>query len=173
MKKSLCIAFVVLQAACAGTTPDQPLNNAQTGPVASLEDFQIVAGSGWKGHLNYLDYSSEALSQIPVEVQFEEPSGRSLSYAIRYPGETQYNSREAIKVSRDGRKLNGDFIVSRERNASGDLALVTIYRGKDDNRAADIRMTYVIGSATFSVSKEVRFEGENDFFLRNQYSLAR
>jgi hypothetical protein len=172
MKKSLCIAFVVLLSACAGTAPDQPLN-AQTGPVASLQDFQIVAGSGWKGHLNYLDYSSEALSQIPVEVRFEEPRGRSLRYAIRYPGETQYNSREEIEVSRDGRKLNGDLIISRDRNANGDLALVTIYRGKDDNRAADIRMTYVIGSATFSVSKEVRFEDGNDYFLRNQYSFAR
>ena len=172
MKKSLLVAFVVLQAACAGVAPDYPVD-AQTGPVASSEDFRVVAGSGWKGHLSYLDYSSEALSKIPVEIQVDEPSGRTLVYAIRYPGETQYNSREKIKLSRDGRKLNGGLIIARKRKDNGDLTLVTTNQGKDDNRRADIRMTYTIGSTAFSISKEVRLEGESDYFLRNQYSLGR
>lgn len=172
MKKSLLVAFVVLQAACAGVAPDHPVD-AQTGPVASSEDFRVVAGSGWKGHLSYLDYSSEALSEIPVEIQVDEPSGRTLVYAIRYPGETQYNSGEKIKLSRDGRKLNGGLIIARKRKDNGDLTLVTTNQGKDDNRRADIRMTYTIGSTAFSISKEVRLEGESDYFLRHQYSLGR
>ncbi len=172
MKKSLLVVFVVLQAACAGVAPDH-LVDAQAGPVASAEDFRVAAGSGWNGHLSYLDYSSEALSQIPVEIQIDEPNGRTLGYSIRYPGETQYNSREKIKLSRDGRKLNGGLIIARKRNDNGDLILVTTYQGKDDNRRADIRVTYAIGSTAFSISKEVRFEGESDYFLRNQYSLVR
>ncbi len=172
MKKTLLAAFVVLQAACAGVAPNNAVD-AQTGPVASPEDFRVVAGSGWKGHLSYLDYSSEALSKIPVEIEVDEPNGRSLSYAIRYPGETQYNSREKIQFSRDGRELNDGLIIARKRNDYGDLMLVTTYQGKDDNRRADIRVTYAIGSTAFSISKEVRFEGESDYFLRNQYSLVR
>jgi hypothetical protein len=50
---------------------------------------------------------------------------------------------------------------------------VTTYQGKDDNRRADIRVTYAIGSTVFSISKEIRFEGESDYFLRNRYSLVR
>jgi hypothetical protein len=69
--------------------------------------------------------------------------------------------------------LNGDLIIARQRNDNGDLTLVTTSQGKDDNRRADIRMTYAIGSTAFSISKEVRFEGEGDHFLRNQYSLVR
>lgn len=172
MKKSLLVAFVALQAACAGVAPDYPVG-AQTGPVASSEDFRVAAGSGWKGDLSYLDYSSGALSQIPVEIQVDEPNGRTLGYSIRYPGETQYNSRERIELSRDGRKLNGGLITARKRNDNGDLILVITYQGTDDNRRADIRVTYTIGSTTFSISKEVRFEGESDYFLRNQYSLVR
>ena len=172
MKKSLLFAFVILQAACAGVATDHTVD-AQTGPVASLEDFRIAAGSGWKGHLSYLDYSSKALSKIPVEIQLDEPNGRALVYSIRYPGETQYNSREKIKLSRDGRKLNGGLIVARTRNDNGDLTLVTTYQGEDNNRRADIRETYTIGSTAFSISKEVRFEGESDYFLRNEYSLVR
>lgn len=141
--------------------------------MASLEDFRVAAGSGWKGHLSYLDYSSEALSEIPVEIQVDEPSGRTLVYSIRYPGEMQHNSREKIKLSRDGRRLNGGLIIARTRNDNGGLTLVTTYQGKDNNRRADIRVTYAIGSAAFSISKEVRFEGESDYFLRNRYSLVR
>ena len=172
MKKSLLVAFVVLQVACAGVAPDH-LVDAQTGPVASAEDFRVVAGSGWNGYLSYLDYSSEALSRIPVEIQVDEPNGRTLDYAIKYPSETQYNSREKIKLSCDGRKLNDGLIIARKRNDNGDLILVTTYQGKDDNRRADIRVTYAISSTVFSISKEIRFEGESDYFLRNQYSLVR
>jgi len=172
MKKSLLVAFVVLQAACAGVAPDHPVD-VHTGPVASPEDFRVLAGGGWKGHLSYLDYSSEALSKIPVEIQVDEPDGRTLVYSIRYPGETQYNSRENIKFSRDGRLLNGSLIIAREDNDNGDLLLVTTDQGEDDNRRADIRVTYSIGSTAFSITKEVRFEGESSYFLRNEYSLVR
>ncbi len=172
MKEALLVAVALLQAACAGVAPDHPVD-VQSGPVASSEDFRLIAGSGWKGHLSYLDYSSKALSKIPVEIQVDEPNGRTLGYSIRYPGETQYNSREKIELSRDGRKLNGGLIVARKRDENGDLTLVTIYQGKDDNRRADIRETYTIGGTAFSISKEVRFEGASDYFLRNRYSLVR
>jgi hypothetical protein len=172
MKKSILVIFAVLQVACAGVAPDHPIDT-QTGPVASAEDFRVVVGGGWNGHLSYLDYSSEALSKIPVEIEIDEPSGRALGYSIKYPGEMQYNSREKINLSRDGRRLNGGLIVARKRNENGDLVLVTTDQGTDDNRRADVRVTYVIGSTAFSISKEIRFEGENDYFLRNQYSLFR
>ena len=83
----------MLQTGCAGVTSDQA-NSTPTGPVASPEDFRVLSGNGWKGHLTYLDYSSGSRSQIPVEIQVDEPNGRSLSYSIKYPGETQYNSSE-------------------------------------------------------------------------------
>ena len=113
------------------------------------------------------------MSRIPVEIEIREPKGRTLAFSIKYPGETQYNTTEKLKFSRDGRKLDGELIVAREQNEDGDLVLVTAYRGEDNNRPADIRVTYRIGSTAFSISKEVRFEGESDYFLRNQYSLAR
>jgi len=172
MKISLLVAVAVLQAACAGVAPNR-LADDQTDPTASSEDFRAIVGSGWKGQLSYLDYSSEELSKIPVAIQVDEPNGLTLGYSIRYPGETQYNSREEIEISHDGRKLNDGLISARKRDDNGDLMLVTTYQGKDDNRRADIRVTYVIGDRAFSISKEVRFENESDYFLRNQYSLVR
>lgn len=147
--------------------------DAGTAPVSSPEDFLVLAGGGWKGHLSYLDYSNGSLSQIPVEIHVDEPNGRTLGYSIQYPGETQHNSRERIKFSRDGRRIDGNLITDRAQDDNGNLILVTTFQGEDDNRRADIRVTYTIGSKAFTISKEVRFEGDSDFFLRNQYSLAR
>ena len=172
MKKLLLFVVVFMQAACVEDASNQP-NEARTGPVASSEDFRVAAGSGWKGHLTYLDYSSESVSKIPVEVEIYEPDGRTLVYAVKYPGEAQYNSREKIRFSRDGRKLDGNLLIARNRNDAGDLVLVTGFRGEDNNRPADIRVTYEISVNSFSVSKEVKFDGENDYFLRNRYSLTR
>ncbi|NNF66130.1 MAG: hypothetical protein HKM98_01330 [Gammaproteobacteria bacterium] len=172
MSKILPVIAVILLAACTDDSSSQS-GEAQTGPVVSTEDFRVAAGSDWKGHLSYLDYSSGSMSRIPVEIEIEEPTGRTLVYSIKYPGETQYNAREKIKFSRDGRQLDGGLIVAREQNADGDLVLVTTFRGEDDDRPADIRMTYEIGSSEFSISKEVRFEDDSEYLLRNKYSLSR
>ena len=172
MKKLLLVMVVFIQAGCMNDASNLD-GEAQTGPIASSEDFKVAAGSGWKGHLNYLDYSSEAMSRIPVEIEIDEPKGRTLVYSIKYPGETQYNSREKIKFSRNGRELDGGLIIARDQNEDGDLVLVTAYRGEDNDRPADIRVTYEVGKTQFSISKEVKLDGESEFFLRNQYSLAR
>ncbi|MBT8083713.1 MAG: hypothetical protein KJN95_10395 [Gammaproteobacteria bacterium] len=172
MNELLLVTAVILLAACADNPASQS-GEVQTAPVASSEDFRIAAGSGWKGHLSYLDYSSGSMSRIPVEIEISEPKGRTLAYFIKYPGETQYNAREKIKFSRDGRELDGGRIVARELNADGDLVLVTAFRGEDNERPADIRMTYEISSAEFSISKQVRFDGESEYFLRNRYLLTR
>ena len=104
-------------------------------------DFISLAGDGWSGSLRYLDYSSNTEKRIPVEIRFDNPGTRKLDYRIKYPGETQYNTKERLKWSRDGRRLNGRTIVSRDRQADGTLVLITQYEGKDDNRSAEIRMS--------------------------------
>ncbi len=57
------------------------------------------------------------MKKLSVEIEIDEPSGRTLSYVIRYPGETQYNSREKIQFSRDSRESNGDAIIARNKNS--------------------------------------------------------
>ena len=132
-----------------------------------------MAGDGWSGSLLYLDYSSSTEQRIPVEIRFDKPGSRKVLYRIKYPGEAQYNAIEKLKWSRDGRKLNGENIVSRSREADGTLILVTQYDGSDDNRPAEIRMTYSLNKSALEISKDVRFEDEEDFFRRNAYELVR
>lgn len=141
--------------------------------LVSSADFAILAGDSWSGSLSYLDYSSNTEQRIPVEIRFDNPGSHKVVYHIKYPGEAQYNATEKLKWSRNGRKLDGEAIVNRSHDAEGTTILVTQFEGEDDNRPAEIRMTYSLNESVLAISKEVRFEEEADFFRRNAYELVR
>jgi len=63
-------------------------------------------------------------------------------------------------------------IIRRFRDEDGALVLVTQIRASDANEPADVRLTYTIAPRSFSVRKDVRFEG-GEFFNRNEYRLTR
>lgn len=141
--------------------------------LVSSADFTALTGDRWNGSLFYLDYSSNAEARIPVKFQFEEPGPRTVFYHIAYPGEAQFDTTEKLTWSRDGRKLNGARIVSRCLNADGTITLITQFDGEDDKRPAEIRMTYSLDSNALSIRKDVRFEGDVEFFRRSAYELGR
>ena len=151
---------------------DEPQVKPEEALVTSA-DFNALAGESWSGSLNYLDYSSSTEERIPVEVRFDEPDSNKVVYRIKYPGEAQYNTTEKLKWSRDGRKLNGEMIISRSRESDGTTILVTQFEGQDNNRPAKIRMTYSLNESALTISKHVRFEDEAGFFRRNAYELVR
>ncbi|MEL7296333.1 MAG: hypothetical protein AAGJ86_01660 [Pseudomonadota bacterium] len=142
-------------------------------PRVTHADLAILDGAPWIGSLNYLDYSSGEVEQIPVTIQFDKPGKRKVIYRIKYPGESQYNSREKLKISADGAKLNGEPIVSRTDLEDGTIVVVTEHRDKDDGRPADIRMTYSLHAARLEIRKEVRFASDSAYFERNAYRLTR
>lgn len=139
----------------------------------SMADFNLVAGTGWSGTLSYLDYTKQTRETIPVEFLIDEPKDRSITYAIKFPGEAKYNSREKIKLSRNGEHLNGDRVTKRVELAGGGLKIVTEKTGKDDNRPATIRTSYILTTDTFKIQKDVKFSDGTDYFNRNEFSLTR
>lgn len=148
-------------------------SDAPQPPVASAADLQRLSVSSWTGSLGYLDYSSGTWDTIPVAVRFDASKARVVRFHIKYPGESQYNESDKIRVSRNGQSLNGERIVERLEHADGTLTLVTLSRGKDDGRKADIRKTYMIGDGALTITKAVRFDGESEFFKRNAFELKR
>ena len=176
MKHLFLTAGITLMCACvepAHSTPQQSAETSETAYSVTASDFQTLVGDGWVGTLSYLDYSKETWEDIPVKLKVETPKKRSVSYAIKFPGESRYNTRERIKLSSDGTLLNGEQIVMRETLADGNLRILTEAPGKDDGKRATIRKEYVAGASTFIVKKYVKFEGEAEFFQRNEFNLAR
>ncbi len=141
-------------------------------PLARITDFSAMLGEEWSGELEYLNYGSTERSTIPVRMVARDMGKRSLRYGVIYPGETHMNARDTLRISRDGTQINGNTITRRSTSADGSLILVTEGKGRDDNRAAEIRMTYEISADRFSIRKDVRFEGA-EFINRNVYRLTR
>jgi len=140
--------------------------------TASVADFEILEGDTWSGDLEYLNYGSEERSTIPVKMVVREASGRSIRYGFLYPGEEDKNASDRIRISRNGRLVNGLAITGRYRGDAGNLVIVTEGKGRDDNQPADIRLTYEIGETRFINRKDVRFDG-GEYINRNEYRLTR
>lgn len=158
----------------AATTVDLAVTTGENvqEPFVSIEDFASLEGDTWTGELEYLNYGSDERSIIPVRMVAREPDRRSLSYGFLYPGESHKNAADRLRISRDGRKLNGHTLISRAMGEDGSLILVTEGQGRDDNRPATIRFTYEIKPDRFVVRKDVRF-AEGTYINRNEYRLSR
>ncbi len=147
-------------------------NAAAEGLAASASDFALLEGEDWSGELEYLNYGREDRSTIPVRMVVREAKNGSIPYGFLYPGEEHKNAREKFRISKGGTQINGQRVTERYINGDGALVIVTEGQGRDDNRAADIRFTYIIGENSFINRKDVRFE-EGEYFNRNEYRLTR
>jgi len=139
------------------------------------DELQILTGSQWSGTLTYLDYRSNKRVSIPANLTVR-PNGEdkwSWVFEYKYPDEPKANSEEIVRLSRDGKSLNGEVVLERATLTDNTVRFVTEKRGQDNNRGAAIRFIYALNAKTFSIKKEVRYEDENQFFERNEYRWNR
>lgn len=144
-------------------------------PRVGAEDFRRLTNTRWTGTLVYLDYgSNKEVSVRCVLTVTESPGdGHSWVFAYEYPDEPKANSKKTVTLGDGGMSLDDEKVVERTSLDGGVLSVVTERRGKDNDRAALIRHTYLIGGSSFSIRKEVRPEGSSEFFERNRYSWKR
>lgn len=144
-------------------------------PVASVKDFKPAFGK-WKGTLTYLDYTSGKPYTMPcnITVAADKTNTKQLVYIYEYPDEPKANGNDTLVVSEDGKNINGYNVVSKSKE-NGLLKIITEKNGVDgnDNRKAVLRYSYSIGKRIFSKRKEVKFEGETSWVLRNEYKMSR
>ncbi|MEO7394318.1 MAG: hypothetical protein ABIU11_05200 [Chitinophagaceae bacterium] len=148
----------------------------QLSPVVSVKDFKYAFGK-WKGTLTYLDYSSGKPYTMPANITIgrDNTNDRQLILAFVYPDEPKANGNDTLVISKDGLQINGAAVVSKKKNSKGFLEIITEKNGVDgnDNRKAVLKHIYTISKRAFSNRKEVRFDGEENFILRNEYKMHR
>ena len=138
-----------------------------------IKDLSSSVGH-WKGKLTYLDYSSGKPYTMSANIKIsltENKNGYIMGY--EYPNEPQANSKDTTYIVN---KLFGkDKIVEFKKAADGGFKLVTEIEGIDgnDHKKAILRHTYLLNSNTFSVVKDVKFEGTDKWIKRNEYLLNR
>lgn len=161
---------IVFLAACSS----KPVEVADTTkPYVTTSDFTPLIGDTWKGSLTYLDYSSAKTVTIPTQATIEIANPTTIKYSVSYPEEPWEDSHSKIKIGGDGLTLDGQKVTSRRALADGNVEIQTEYRGEDDGKPADIRMTYMFGPNAFSMAKDVRFDQQATYINRNTYTFER
>jgi hypothetical protein len=144
--------------------------NAQS---LQVKDLSNSVGS-WVGKLTYLDYSTGKPYTMSANIKIsltENKNGFIMRY--EYPKEPQANSKDTTYIVN---KLFGkDKIVEFTKAADGGFTLVSEIAGEDgnDNKKAILRHTYILKPNTFSIIKDVKFEGTDKWIKRNEYLLNR
>jgi hypothetical protein len=165
---NLCVFALLIVTAFVGLSP-------QPGPRVSVEDLRRLTGARWTGALVYLDYGSNKEVSIRSNLTVSELPGDTSSWVFEYeyPDEPKADGKQTIKLGRGGTLIRDETVVERSSPDGGTLKIVTERRGKDNDKDALFRFTYLIGVSSLSIKKEVRPEGAAEFFERNRYSWKR
>lgn len=141
-------------------------------PVVDVSDLEMLEGETFRGELIYLDYRSGNEVSIPAALEVSRKSDTVWSLQFVYPEEPSANSTEELSLEKGGSVLASEDVVERSETANG-VRLVTERLGTDDDRKAWIRTTYMLAPESLSMRKEVRFDGEDEFFMRNEFRFSR
>ncbi|WP_299525831.1 hypothetical protein [Winogradskyella sp.] len=136
-----------------------------------LSDFESINNTSWEGTLTYKDYQSGELSTVDATMQFKI-EGDKIITQVQYTYEPSKNYKGSIKITKNGTYFGDEKVLSFTED-NGTKILVTTYRGKDDNRKADMYLTHTMTDSTYSVSKEVVYLDTKERILRNTYNYTK
>jgi hypothetical protein len=144
-------------------------------PKIKSGDFKRLTNGQWKGKLTYQDYRSNKKISIWSNLTVTESSEDKSSWIFdyEYPDEPRANEKSIVKISKDGKVIDGETVVERTKLPNETLKIVTTKNGTDNVKPAVFRYIYLINKKTFSIKKEVKYEGTNEFFERNEYIWKR
>ena len=138
----------------------------------TVDDIDVMLGEKWAGDLVYLDYSSSNEVKIPVTLSVEKLKEGLYSFKYEYPEEPKANSKSKVSFDLEDMSIAKDPI-DKVVKKDGLLRIITIGSGKDGGKKAKFIKTYVIGSKTLIIRKDVQYEGSDVAFMRNEYRLNR
>jgi hypothetical protein len=143
--------------------------------TVTSKDLKSLTGC-WQGSLTYLDYGTGKPFSMPANIMVKDfKKSNMIICSFMYPEEPKANSMDTIFISKDGRSLNNEPIKTMRRLGKDSIEIVTAFTGIDgnDNKAAVIHHTYLLGKNTYSIKKEVQFAGQSQWIMRNQYRFIR
>jgi hypothetical protein len=139
----------------------------------TTDDLNILLGE-WTGTLTYTDYGTNKPFTMPANLIVSPGKNKyQLILSINYPKEPNANSKDKIKISKDGTLLNKLEVTSKAVLPNGQIQIVTENFGKDNGKKALIKNVYIFGTSEFIIRKEVKFENADAWLMRNQYEYNR
>jgi len=137
--------------------------------LVQVKDLSNSVGS-WEGKLTYLDYSTGKPYTMSANIKIgltADKKGFIMGY--EYPKEPQANSKDTTFIV--GNYFGKDKIIEFKKDSDGGYKMITEIDGNDgnDNKKAILRHTYILNSNTYSIIKDVKFEGTDKWIKRNEY----
>ncbi len=141
------------------------VNAQQT--TLNIEDLIFLDNTRWKGTLMYVNYSDGKEVDISKELKITI-QGNKLIMENTYPNEPKANTRQAIKLRKNGAYFGKEKISSVDKQSNDNFTIRTKTIGKDNGVKAFLIKTYTIASETLMIAKEVQVLGSSRIFLRNK-----
>ena len=170
IQKVISLVLILLSSSLISYSQDSKQDN-----TVSPAELELLIGN-WQGSLTYVDYSSGNPFSMPVEITFEKGKNEfELRLQMAYPNEPKANKSGKLTISKDGKSVDKKTIISRRDISENEIEIITEYTGKDgnENKKAQIRLTYIFSQIHFMNKKEVRFEGESEWLKRNEFNYQR
>lgn len=137
-----------------------------------LEVFQ----GDWQGNLTYLNYGDDkTLVKLPVKlVATYGKKGLSFEYFYTEPGGAIEKRTGKFELRGEKVYYNGRWeLVSTEVEDKENWSMELKSTGKDNNRKADFQKSIIVTASKITVTKKVRYEGTDTFFMRNQHTFEK
>lgn len=148
---------------------------AQLSHKQIIKDYKGIVGL-WQGSLTYLDYSSNKEYLIPLQMEVKRIlKSDTFTLAYFYTDEPFENSIDTVIISYDGKMINNIPIKKRYKDDNGKITIVIEQIGQDgnDNKKAIKRNSYILSKSIYRDLKEVQYENESKWIMRNEYKLKR
>ena len=140
----------------------------------SFKDLKLLTGDQWKGKLTYLDYNSNQKTSIPANLMVQQSTEeKNIFYFIHdYPKEPKANKTDTLIINNDGKQLNDQSVVKKEK-IGNIIKLITESSKGSKDELKNFRYTYLFGSNLFSIKKEEKGMKDTAYFTRNIYEYQR
>ena len=173
MKSLLTTTFAFLM---LGNRPVQP---TATPALITVADLQPLLRSDWQGTLTYRDYQNQRLVTLATQLSAVATSAQdlTLNYVYREPNGATVKGADRLRLQADSAQIEWDGLLmhvqQKQQLPQQTLRLVLLGEGQDNSRPATIRRTVLLAARHYSVRKEVRFQHDTAFLMRNEYRFQR
>ena len=157
--------ITIILALCLATTI-----NAQE--KIEIQDLKVLNNTSWKGTLMYKDYTSGKKRVLKTTMQVAIKKNKFIT-DIQFTYEPDANSRETIKIKKGGTYFGSERIIKKEMKDDGSIKFITSFKGKDNNKKANMYKTYFFSADEISITKEVQYIDSKERFIRNKQSYKR
>jgi hypothetical protein len=147
----------------------------QQHPTVTVSDFNQSVGE-WKGSITYLDYSNGKPFTMPANTTLViNTKTDAIILKMIYPDEPKANGNDTLQLSKKGILLDGKEITDVKKSTEGITLITTALNEVDgnDQKKCTIKHSYIFNKTTLVLKKEVLFDGEINWILRNEYSFKR